>query len=248
VNDQTTCSAVDGPALAEQYVAGRMPEAERIAFEDHFVTCAGCQREVRLADAVRTAVRDTGATIQSAPPRKRTHVSRWIGAGAGFAVAAGIAAIAIVQMRPSPRYAALGGVLEPPAYLGVAVRGTPGPADSIFERAMNEYSSRNYTTAATGLRAALAAGEDSVPTQFFLGASLLMSNDARGAAAMFERVIAKGDTPYLDEAQLYEAKALLRLGRGSEARDVLARHEPSDSVLAGIFSALSDSIARVSSK
>jgi hypothetical protein len=38
---------------------------------------------------------------------------------------------------------------------------------------------------------------------------------------------------------------LLRLGRGREARDVLAQHKPSDSVFAGIFSALSDSIARV---
>lgn len=246
MNEETTCSIVDGPALAEQYVARRMPEAERIAFEDHFVTCADCQREVRLADAVRTGLREPGAAKESAPPRRRAHAWRWT--GAGVALAAGIAAIAIVRMRPSPAFAALGGVLEPPVYLGVAVRGTPGRADSIFERAMNEYASRDYTAAAAGLRAALAAGQDSVPTEFFLGASLLMSNDARGAAAMFGRVVAKGDTPYLDEAQLYGAKALLRLGRGREARDVLARHKPSDTVLARILSALSDSIARVTDR
>jgi len=246
VNEETTCSIVDRPAIAEQYVAGRMTEAERIAFEDHFVTCAECQREVRLAAAVRTALGEPGSAKESAPPRRRAHVGRWI--GAGLAVAASIAAFAIVRMQPSSAYAALGGVLEPPAYLGVAVRGTPGRADSIFERAMNDYASRNYTAAAAGLRAALAAGQDSVPTEFFLGASLLMSNDAREAAAMFGRVVERGDTPYLDEAQLYEAKALLRLGRGREARDVLARHKPSDPVLAGIFSALSDSIARVTAK
>ena len=151
-------------------------------------------------------------------------------------------------MQPSPAFAALGNVLEPPVYLGVAVRGTPVRADSIFERAMNEYASRHYTSAAAGLRAALAAGQDSVPTEFFRGASLLMSNDAEGAAAAFGRVVAKGDTPYLDEAQLYNAKALLRLGRGREARDVLARHKPSDPVHARILSALSDSIARVTDR
>ncbi len=246
MNEETTCSIVDGPALAEQYVARRMPEAERIAFEDHFVTCADCQREVRLADAVRTGLREPGAAKETAQPRRRAHAWRWT--GAGVALAAGIAAIAIVRMQPSPAFAALGGVLEPPVYLGVAVRGTPGRADSIFERAMNEYASRHYTAAAAGLRAALAAGQDSVPTEFFIGASLLMSNDARGAAATFSRVMAKGDGPYLDEAQLYEAKALLRLGHGREALDVLARHKPSDPVLAGILSALSDSIARATAR
>jgi len=76
----------------------------------------------------------------------------------------------------------------------------------------------------------------------------LMLNDARGAVANFGHVVEKGGSPYLDEAQLYEAKALLRLGRGREAREVLTRHTPSDPVLARIFFALSDSIARVTAK
>jgi hypothetical protein len=223
-----------------------MPESERIAYEDHFVACAECQREIRFANAVRTALSEPDATNESSPPLRRPHFRRWL--GAGFAVAAGIAAIVIVQMRPSPAFRELGGLLEPPAYLGVPVRGTPGRADSVFERAMNDYASRHYAAAAEGLRAALAAGEDSVPTEFFLGATLLMSDDAKGAAAAFDRVIAKGDTPYLDEAQLYQAKALLRLGRGREARDVIARHKPSDPVLAGILSALSDSIEKLTSR
>jgi hypothetical protein len=246
VNQETTCGVVDGPALAEQYVADQMSEADRFAFEDHFVSCADCQREVRLADAVRTVLREPVATKENATPRTRAHMRRWI--GAGVAIAAGIAGIALVQIRPSQRFAGLGAVLEPPVYLGVAVRGTPGRVDSIFERAMNDYASRRYTAAAAGLRTALAAGEDPVPTEFFLGASLLMSNDAEGAAAAFDRVVAKGDTPYLNEAQLYEAKALLRLGRGDEARDALARYKPTDPVLAGILSALSDSIARATDR
>ena len=66
MNEETACGIVDGPTLAEQYVARRMSEAGRIAFEDHFVTCADCQREVRLADAVRTGLRESGAAKESA--------------------------------------------------------------------------------------------------------------------------------------------------------------------------------------
>ena len=241
--EETPCRIVDASGRAEQYVAERMTKSEREAFEDHFVTCADCQREVRLAGAVRSGLGGPSGAPTRAVKGSRARARRWI--GAGVALAAGIAAIAILRMGPSPALAALGGVLEPPMYLGVAVRGTPGRADAIFNRAMNAYTARNYADATAGLRAALAAGQDSVPTEFFLGASQLLSNDARGAAATLSRVVAKGDTPYLDEAQLFEAKALLRLGRGRDALDVLARHKPTDPVLAGILSALSDSIARV---
>lgn len=241
--EETLCRIGGASERAEQYVAERMTKSEREAFEDHFVTCAECQREVRLAGAVRSGLGAPNGAATRAQPRSGARTQRWI--GAGVALAAGIAAIAILRMGPSPALAALGGVLEPPMYLGVAVRGTPGRADAIFNRAMNAYTARNYAGAIAGLRAALAAGQDSVPTEFFLGASQLLSNDARGAAATLSRVVAKGDTPYRDEALLYEAKALLRLGLGRDARDVLARHKPTDPVLAGILSALSDSIARV---
>ena len=243
MNEGTICTTVDAPALAEAYVAGRLPDAERAAFENHFIACAACQREVRLADAVRTGIRAMHGAAQRAAPHRRRRLNRWI--GAGLAVAAGLAAIAVLRTSTSPAFAALGDVREPPVYLGVAVRGKPGRADSLFDRAMIAYAARDYARAAAGLRTALAAGQDSVPTEFFLGASLLFSGDARGAAATLGRVVTKGDTPYRDEAQLYAAKALLRLGRGREARDLLAVHIPTDRVLADALSALSDSIARV---
>jgi TolA-binding protein len=242
MNESTTSHAVDGPTLAAQYVSDRLPEAERVAFEDHFVACAECQREVQLAAAIRAAHREPVAAVEIAPPRVRArYAPRLI---AGVALAAGIAAIVIARSAPSAALTALGDVLEPPVYLGIAVRGTPGRADSVFSVAMNAYVARKYSDSVDGLRAALAAGQDSVPTEFFLGASLLLSGDSRGAAATFNRVVAKGETPYLDEAQLYEAKALLRLGRGREALAVLAQHKPTDSVLAGTLSALSDSVTR----
>ena len=243
MSEGTICMSVDAAALAELYVAGRLPDAERVAFENHFVACAACQREIRLADAVRTAIRAPHSATHRAPRHRRGHFRRWI--GAGLALAAGLAAIAVLRTSISPTVAVLGGVLESPVYLGFSVRGAPGRADSIFDRAMTAYAARHYAEAAAGLRTALAAGQDSVLTEFFLGASLLLSDDARGAAATLGRVVAKGDTPYRDEAQLYQAKALLRLGRGRDALDALARHTPTDPVFAKILSALSDSVARV---
>jgi hypothetical protein len=242
MNNATSCNLSDAPRLAERYVSRRMSEAESVGFEDHFVACADCQREVRLASAIREGVREQAVAATVLPRTSRVRPARWI--GAGVALAAGIAAIAILRPAPSASLAALGGVLEPPVYLGVAVRGTTGPGDSVFDRAMNAYAARKYPAAADGLRAALAAGQDSVPTEFFLAASLLLSGNARSAAATFNRVVNKGVTPYLDESQLYEAKALLRLGRGRQALEALARHHPSDPVLAGVLSALSDSVTR----
>ena len=243
MNEQTPCQMLDATLRAEQYIAQQMSDVARGEFEDHFVTCADCQREVRIAIAIRAGARAVTVPERNAGPNKRGRSRLWI--GVGVALAAGIGAMVIARPSSSSALALLGGVSEPPVYLGVAVRGTPGSADSIFANAMDSYAARRYTDAATGLRAALAAGQDSVPTEFFLGASLLLSHDAAGAVTALRHVIAKGDTPYRDEAQLYEAKALLRLDRGREALDVLAFHKPTDPLLASILIALGDSVTRI---
>ncbi len=237
--------------LADRYVTGRMPDAERVAFENHFVTCAQCQQDLRFASAVRAAAAtsspqltasDGGTSARATPGSlaNRSRAVRWI----GIALAAGVGAIILIRSTPSRALVELGGVAEPPPYAGIAVRGTPGRGDAIFDAAMKQYSERHFETAANGLRAALAAGQDSIPTGFFLGASLLFTGDASAAADAFDDVAARGDSPYSDEAQLYEAKALLRLGRGSDALDVLARHTPADPAALAKLSAFADSVKR----
>lgn len=236
--------------LAERYVAGRMGEAERVAFEDHFVTCAECQRDVRFMGAVRAAIVASGATDATPPrvtmpaggvaaPRRRRAV--W----AGAAIAGGMAAVAIFALLPSSAVTALGTVDAAPPYLGIAVRGTPGRGEAVFDAAMKDYAAGRYAAATRGLQSALAAGEDSLPTEFFGGASLLFGGDARGAAAAFGRVVARGDSPYRDEAQWYAAKALLRLGESRDALAALRAHTPNDPAVAARLSALADSIRRV---
>ena len=239
--------------LAERYVAGRMTDPERTAFEDHFVTCAECQSDVRFASAVRAAIDGSGVAAgarreNGAAAARNTvgylGVARW----AAAAMAAGIAAFAILRTAPSATVAALGAVDAPPSYAGIAVRSAPGRGEAIFEAAMKEYLAGHYTAAGEGLQSALAAGEDSIPTEFFIGASFLLSGDARRAAPAFANVIAKGDSPYRDEAQLYEAKALLRLGRAADALTVLKAHTPDDPAMASRLAALSDSVGRATGR
>lgn len=238
MNTTQMCDDDSRRSNAERYAARRMTAPEAAAFEDHFATCADCQAEVRFASAIVTGLpREIVATGSALGLRR---VSIW---GGGLALAAGLAAMMILRSDSQGAVAALGSVGEPPAYLGVSVRGSSAPQDSLFESAMDSYTKRRYAAAAEGLRAALAAGQDSVPAQFFLATSLLLDNRASEAADEFQRVIAHGDTPYRGEAKYYRAKALLRLGRAADARAELARLSPADGVVYDMGRALADSVA-----
>lgn len=241
MNTSQTCDEVTRRSNAERYAASRMTPAEADAFEDHFVTCAECQSEVRLASAIIGGLPAEAAVPRSA--KSPRHL--WIWGGGGLALAAGLATLMILRSEPQGDLVALGGVREPPVYLGIPVRSADASQDSLFEAAMNAYALRRYSVAADGLRAALAAGHDSVPTQFFLGASLLLDNRASEAAEEFQRVLSFGDTPYRVEALYYRAKALLRLGRAADARAELARLSTADGVVYDMGRTLADSVARL---
>src|SRR5437762_1059740 len=120
---------------------------------------------------------------------------------------------------------------------GPGVRG-----DSLLALAMKAYDDRRYDAASAGLTGALAAGTDSAPAEFFLGAALLMLDRPEAAAETFGRVIALGDTPYLGEARFYRAKALLRQGNGAAALSELHAVASSSSAVSGWARALADSV------
>jgi TolA-binding protein len=154
----------------------------------------------------------------------------------------------VVLLRPAGERSALaqlGAVTEAPIYLGQAVRGAATPADSIFAAAMAAYDDRRYGDAAAGLARALAAGVDSAPALFFLGASELMVGRSDEAAAAFRHVQSLGATPYLPEAHYYRAKALLRLGDRTAGFAELAALRNADTPIAGAAAALADSVMRL---
>ena len=68
---------------------------------------------------------------------------------------------------------------------------------------------------------------------------LCMSSTRQPAA---QRVIALGDTPYLGEAHLYRAKALLRQGGGAAALAELHAITPNSNAVGAWARALADSV------
>jgi hypothetical protein len=228
-----TCEMAEKLGLPERYLAGRLSEAEAAEFESHYLTCSRCQEALRLGTAVRGAFAD-----QRRPGRPRVLV---VVAGLGLAAAAVFAFLMIVP-GPDPAITGLGAVGQPPIYLGVPVRADEGAGDSAFAAAMRAYARESYEEAAAGLRAALELGVDRPPAEFFLGASLLMIDRPEDAAQAFGRVIELGDSPYLAEARLYRAKALLRLGDAQHARQELERVDEPNTVIGNYARALADSI------
>jgi tetratricopeptide (TPR) repeat protein len=137
----------------------------------------------------------------------------------------------------------LGDLTVAPIYLGIPVRaGGPLPGDSIFDRAMAAYRDEYYGQAVVALRAALDAGVEAAPAEFFLAASQLMTGRPEPAAVGFGRVIALGATPYLAEAHYYRAKALLRLGRTPEALRDLELASTNAGATGAAARALADSV------
>jgi len=113
--------------------------------------------------------------------------------------------------------------VDPPLYVPVALRGPRDEAAEQFEAAMRLYRAGDYAGALEGLRAAEAMNPDRPRTRFFLGVSQLLLGQNTDAAASFERTIALGESPYLEEAHFYLAKAWLRQGRLPAARRELQR-------------------------
>jgi tetratricopeptide (TPR) repeat protein len=237
VTSLTTCEALRERSLIERYVAGKTTDAETAELETHYLTCARCQTDVRLAAAIRMA------------PAPGARSPRWALAGGTLALAAALGAIVLFgPRRPAPALRRLGEIAVAPAYLGISVRAEPVPGQSLFDAAMAAYGSQHYDQAVRDLDAALRAGVDAPPAEFFRAASLLMlGHDAR-AADGFERVVALGETPYLPEARYYLAKALIRLGRGSDAARALGQIRSGAPELTRTAAALADSLARLPSR
>lgn len=202
--------------LVAAYLDRTLPATETATVEAHLANCALCRSEVvALGELVR--------------PRQSR---RWL-KYTGVAVAAAAALLLFVLPGKlgvpdapdgSPRseaamlrLRALGAVEQPPVYLGVSVRAPSEREAELFAAGMRAYTDAQYAEAVRSLTGAQAAGNNGATIPFFLGASLLMLDDAGGAAEQFARVIGLGDTPYRAEAHYYRAKALLRLDQPADA-------------------------------
>ena len=90
------------------------------------------------------------------------------------------------------------------------MRSTPDEATTRFLSGMGHYRKADYGAAVTDLRAAAALDSEASHIRFFLGISQLMVGQDAAASKGFRATMALGDTPYLEDAHFYLAKALLR--------------------------------------
>ena len=110
---------------------------------------------------------------------------------------------------------------EPPPYLPDNSRASPHARQ--FQVAMEHYLKRDFAGAIPGLRATVAAPAGGTEAQFYLGICSLLIGDRAGGVQDLQSVIGAGDTPYLEAARYYLAKALLGQGDVSGTRAQLEK-------------------------
>jgi hypothetical protein len=107
---------------------------------------------------------------------------------------------------------------EPPPWNPVLLRGNETAGHAEFVKAMTLYTAHNYP----GCGEALSVIE-SAEARYYGGICFLLAGQAEAGASALAQAIAKGDTPYLEEARFYLAKAMLARKDAAGARDELRR-------------------------
>lgn len=223
------CQDVLNSEIAERYVAGELSEAEQSDFEAHFFGCEACFEELQLLQAAQAALRrKPSMAVRRAPSL------RWLAAAAGLLIVLGAGWWAIGPARRSPagiqsaqvkpaaparaESLALLAKLEPPRYSALVMR---GDGQQAFREAMRSYSDGNYNGAVPVLLAIAERDPRHSAAQFYLGISYLMLGRNDEAIARLKNVIALGDTPELEDAQIALAKAFLRQANTAGAEEQL---------------------------
>jgi TolA-binding protein len=228
-----TCQSIVESGTMEAYLAGRLSDSEREAFEQHYFSCDRCFEELQVMQAARAALVAHGpepGAIPFRPVKKRSML--WTGVG----IAAAILLASVLWLRPdrpaagtsqpvAQAPAAAGPDLQllaridPPAYVPQTLRGAEGAPSAVFQQAMASYTAGNYADGVRGLRAVLDREPGSLDARYFLSICQLLTGDLESGAAGLQAVIAAGSaSPYGEEAHFYLGKAFLKQGKLSAAR------------------------------
>jgi hypothetical protein len=113
--------------------------------------------------------------------------------------------------------------VDPPIYLPLSLRGPRDEAAERFGTAMTRYAEKDYAGAIPDLRAAVGLNPKAPHALFFLAICELLTSHIDPAVEGLQKTIALGESPYLEEAHFYLAKARLRQNRLQDARDELTR-------------------------
>ncbi len=224
------CDAVHSGDLVERYALGELSDAERSSFEDHFFACDSCFEAVRLMQSLQAVADERPRTslpgLQAVAPRRTRKWTMWGAAAAVVIAGFGLAemgrraprtevrtaqtnpAAAITVPGPSPELQLLARV-DAPRYTAPNLRSAAPARDTQFRAAMAKYAAGEYAVAAEALRGLANGGPETAAARFYLGICEMMTGDANDAAEHLRATASLGETPYLEEARFFLAKALL---------------------------------------
>jgi hypothetical protein len=218
------CDEVQAGDIIERYLARQLSEAELGEFEEHYFKCPRCFEDVELLTSLREELR-----LQPRKPR-RVEYQWWAAAAAGLALIAGGAwwqlrprpAVQLVAHRAVAQPAAnrnaeleLLARIDPPHYAQPVLRA--GSLGS-FHEAMQRYAGADYQGAIPGLTAAVKQDPTNTAAEFYLGVCYLAAGQPEAGIERLRHVVAQGDSPQLESAHLYLAKALAGQRRLDEAQ------------------------------
>jgi len=219
------CARVKTEGIAERYLLGTLIEAEQEAFEEHLVACTACFEEVTALCALKAELERSREQIMAESAVRPSPWRRpWV-----FAVAAAVVAVAAglgvwMRLEPTsairPELAELAAIV-PPEYAPVRLRGSEDEAAGRFREAMELYAVGDWNSALPGLRAAAVLDPEAPHIAFYLGACALLAGETHEAIIQLQRTVDLGDTPFLEEALFYLAKAHLQAGDVTAARGAL---------------------------
>jgi len=218
------CERFERDDFIERYLAGTLGPDDRDRFEAHYFGCPECLDKLRAASLVMENLWEMGGRTASGARTPRLVPGRrriWAYSAAAAALLAAVAALWWLAVRPG---GAPGGRLDasatlaqlarfdPPPFVPLALRKAGNAAAERFAQGMKSYAGGLYEEAITDLQAAAELDPSEPSARFFLGICLLLTRKTDEGIRELERTIALGDSPYLEEAHFYQAKAFLAKG------------------------------------
>ena len=238
-----TCDEVERGNIAEDYLLGRLPEQAASEFEAHYFDCPQCLARVELLEGARTELESSPETRPAG-----NRFRRVIGALAAAAVV--VLAVGVIRevarvpvsapvtvtapapnielpptapgARPAekPDLQALGAI-ELPRFDALRLRASPTASRRVFLQAMERYERGDCQGAFAGLESAAQQDPKSVPARFFLAVCSLQLDRNADAVRHLAGVVKLGESPYLEDAHFFLAKAHIRMGDLPAARKEL---------------------------
>ena len=221
----TQCTGAPADRWLEEYVAGTLPEAEALRFEEHYFACPVCLAQVEALEAAAGEVKGEVIDLPQVTGRPAVQgPARWaflVGALAATIVAAFLGIRVWQHLTPPGKAASQAPVVAPqraadlaqmadralPPFRATTVRGES--KSGRFDAGMRAYAAGNCPAAIDALARVPAASERATVARFYAAACRMKLADYAGAAQGFKAIAEAGDSAFQEAAMYYLAQTEL---------------------------------------